>query len=366
LVDNDASGHVSNGQKDDPTLKLKTKAVMYGVAGFALSGAIIFSGLALGLLNTRSSGILAVLLTDPPSVPRGVTAVYITYSDISVHAAGFGDSGWVSIPGQGTIDTLKLVNLSQTITSGAIPSLTYNKVAFSISGATVVYMGKNYSATAGSGKLVITIPGGLMVSSSSPAAALIDIQPTVVNLGSRSNPTFTIATGARALQVPSQDVDQSTNVVGHQSSLQGHSWYSSFKEKHSSDLNVSGLSLTPHSFSFSVTNSGSDPITIRMVIVSAGSIGGGENSALASVANGAVFTVQADGSLKLLNGAPGATAVPSFQNTGYSLAGGATQQFTFSGAITNLFGNQGVVSGMNYSVLVVGSGTLSVQTIAAS
>jgi hypothetical protein len=346
-------------------LKLKTKAAAYGLAGLALAGVVILSGSALGLLSTRSFGVLSVLLTDPPSVPEGVTAVYVTYSDVAVHGAGFSDSGWVSVSGQGTIDTLELVNLSQTISSGTIPSSTYNQVRFTISNVMVEFGGKNYSAAISSGALDVPIPGGLNVNSSSPAATIIDIQPTVLNLGEQSNPSFTITTGASALQVPSGDLDQSTHVLGHMASLEGHDWYDSFKAKHSEILSVSALTLSSNSFSFSATNDGSDSIALRTVVIAPGSTREGENNALGSVMNGAVFAVQADGSLRLLSGSPG-EAESSFEDSGYTLAGGATQQFTYSGTIANLLGNHGIMSGTSYFVIISGSETLSVQTVTAS
>ncbi|MDE1853869.1 MAG: DUF4382 domain-containing protein [Thaumarchaeota archaeon] len=346
-------------------MKLGTKAVAYGTAGLVLAGMLIFSGSALGLLNTRSSGVLSVLLTDPPSVPEGVTAVYITYSSIAVHAAGFGDSGWVQVSGQGTIDTLKLVNLSQTISSDTIPSLTYNTVAFTITSATVDFMGKNYSATVSSGRLEVPIVGGLKVNSSATAAALVDIQPVVLNLGDESNPSFTLAAGARALQVPSDDVNDSLRTVGHTSSLDGHDWFESFRANHSDNTTSSGLTLTPNSLSLTVANSGEDPISIRMVVVTIDHPGSEEGSAFGSIPTSAVFAVQPDGSLMLLAGTPGQVE-SLFGATGYSLAGGATHHFSYSGAITNLVGNQAVTAGTSYYVVVYGSETLSVQTVTAS
>ena len=346
-------------------MKVRTKTAVYGLAGVAVAGAIIFSGTALGLLGVQTSGLLSVLLTDPPSVPDGVTAVYITYASVAVHAVGFSDSGWVSVSGQGTIDTMSLVNLSQTISSGAIPALTYNQVRFEISNASVEFMGRNYSASIGSGNVEVPILGGLKVNSSSQAATLIDIQPTVANLGGQSAPSFTIATGAKALQVPSSDVDQSTKVVGHRASLVGHSWYDTFTSMNSANLTVSGLSLSADSLSFSATNGGPNPLVMRAVVIAPSQKGGGEEFALGSVVNGAAFAFQADGSLKLLGGTPG-QAEALLEGSSYSMAAGSTQQFSFSGVITNIFGNKGIVAGASYYVIIMGPGTLSVETVLAT
>ncbi|MDG6902933.1 MAG: DUF4382 domain-containing protein [Nitrososphaerota archaeon] len=346
-------------------MKIETKTAAYGLAGLAVAGAVIFSGSALGLLNVQASGLLSVLLTDPPTVPTGVTAIYITYTDVAVHAAGFGDSGWVSVAGHGTIETMSLINLSQTISSGAIPALDYNQVRFTISNASVGYMGKNYTAAVGSGMIEVPIVGGLKVNSSSPAATLVDIQPTVANLGGQARPSFTIAAGARALQVPSAQVDQSTKTMGHRESLEGHSWYNSFKSTGSTNLTMSGLTLSANSFSFFATNSGTDPLVVRTIVIAPSQKGQGEESALGSVVNGAAFAVQPDGSLTLLTGNPG-QAEALLDGSGYSIAPGSAQQFSYSGAIANIFGNRGITAGTSYYVIVMGQGTLGVETVQAS
>lgn len=346
-------------------MRIRTKAVAYGLAGLAVAGAVIFSGTALGLLGAQGPGFLSVLLTDPPSVPVGVTAIYITYSAVAVHASGFGDSGWVSVSGEGTIDTTTLVNLSQTISSGSIPTLDYNQVRFTISNVSVEFMGKNYSASVSPDVIEVPITGGLKVNASSPAATLIDIQPTVANLGDQFQPSFTMATGAKALQMPSSDVDSSTNEVGHQASLVGHDWYDSFRSKNSINLTVSGLALSRSSLAFSATNGGTDPLTVSTVVIAPSLNGGDEGAALGSVSNGAAFSVQSDGSLILLGRTSG-QAMASLGGSGYSMAPGSTYEFGFSGAITNVFGNRGITAGTSYYVIVMGLGTLNVETVVAS
>ncbi len=345
-------------------MKLRTKAAAYGVAGLVLAGAVLFSGSTLGLLNT-GSGVLSVLLTDPPTVPTGVSAIYVTYSSIAVHAVGFNESGWISFSGQGTIDTMKLVNFSQTISSGTVPSFTYNLVKFNISNVAVEYMGANYSAKIASGTLVVPIVGGVKVSSSNPAAALIDIQPTILNLGNQSSPSFTIAAGARALQVPSDEVSDSMKVVGNNYSLQGHGWFQAFRQSHSDNLTVSGLALTPNSFAFSVENPGSESATLRMVILTPATQGEGAGMAMGSMSNSIFFAVQPDGSLKLVNGTPDQVE-STLGSNGYSLAAGALHTFTFSGTITSLFEKHAVSSGASYNVVLMSSEALSVKTVVAT
>lgn len=351
---------------DTGDLRIKTKAAAYGLSGLAVAGIIIVSGSAAGLLAPSSSGILSILFTDPPSVPGGVSAVYITYENLAVHAAGFGNSsGWVQAKGEGTFNAMKLVNLSETTSSDSIPALTYNLIRFNISSVEVEYLGSNYSAAVSSGKLTVPILGGLEVNSSSPAAALVDIQPTVLNLGDASGPKFTLAAGAKALQVPSGDVNASLKQVGHIFSLQGHGWFEKFHAAHADHFDVSGLVLSADSLTFSATNNGSDPLTIRMVLITPGSVGNGEGNVLSAVAQGYAFSVSSDGSLRLLNGPPG--MVTSFlAESGYTLIPGTTHQFSYSGTISAFAEGRGITAGTAYYIVIVSSEAVSIQSVVAS
>ncbi len=346
-------------------MKVRTRTAVYGLAGLALAGLVVFSGSMAGVLNLSSSGVLSILLTDPPSVPDGVSAVYITYSDVAVHAVGLGDSGWVNLPGQGTVNTLGLVNLSQTISSGAIPSLEYNLVRFNISGASVEFNGKNYTANIDSGRMTIPITGGLTVGASSSAAALVDITPTVVNLGNDTDPNFAIAAGARALPVPAGEVQDQFRDLGHRTSLTNHTWYQNFQASHNDTLVVSGLTLGNDSFVFTASNQGGGPITLRLVVLAPASSGEKPTSALGSIPNSVVFAVNPDGTLQLLNGPPG-QVLPGVTSSGFQLGSKDTQRFTFSGAITTLLSREGVASGATYYVVVFGSQASSIQSVVAA
>src|SRR5579872_277586 len=100
----------------------KNKALVSGAIAAVIAIALI-SGLVLtpGLLpksttlsstttsggstQRSGSGTLAVLMTDPPTVPDGTTAVYINYSDVQVHVSQDGNnSGWTDLQSSGTIN----------------------------------------------------------------------------------------------------------------------------------------------------------------------------------------------------------------------------------------------------------------------
>ena len=124
-----------------------TSAVVAAVAAIALISATILSPgmLALGSTSTAQSGpsgTLAVLLTDPPTVPNGVTAVYATYSDVQVHVNGAGNlSGWYDLHSSGQINLMSVINIGQTIASTSVPTGNYDALRFNVTAAMVTYQG---------------------------------------------------------------------------------------------------------------------------------------------------------------------------------------------------------------------------------
>jgi hypothetical protein len=348
----------------------QTKAAAYGVAGLALASLVVFSGMALGLISTSSTEVVSILLTDPPSVPQGVSAVYLTYSDVALHAEGPG-AGWVSTGGQGTIETLGLVNLSQTISSANVPALTYNLVAFNITSALVDFQGKNYTATVNGGRLTVPIVGGLTVTPTHSAAAVVDIQITVLNTGTSTAPEFVVASGARAVQVPSDEVTGPMEHVGFRYGLTNHSWFQSFNDNRSGGLTVTVVKLTPSSLSVTMNNPGPDTVSIRMILLVPVTKIGEVNDPFGSLTNSSVFSVNQNGSVTLFTLSSGHGEVEgefhmALGGPGYQLAAGSSFTFSFSGTITTTTQTAGVVSGTAYYVVLVGSGVISTQQATAT
>jgi Domain of unknown function (DUF4382) len=344
-------------------MKIKTKAAVYGLAGLALAGAVVFSGMALGIITPSSTGIVSILLTDPPVVPEGVTAVYITYSSVALHVAGLGDRGWVSTGGEGSVETMGLVNLSQTISSGRVPALVYNLVAFNISSADVEYLGVNYSATVNGGRLIAPIVGGLKINTSNPAAAVVDIQPTVLNLGDQGSPNFVISTAARGVQVPQAEVTENMRSLGNRFSLVGHGWFHQLAANGTDAFSVSGMTLAADSFSFSATNGGADPVIVRMVIITRAAPGLNANGILGSLSTSFVLIVESDGSIQPLGSVSANQARSALNGSGYVLGQGSSHTFSYSGTLATMRTRTGVSSGGVYEVLITGSDALVTVTV---
>jgi uncharacterized protein DUF4382 len=362
-------------------VKIIQRVGVYGFAGLALAVGVILFGTAFGVIRTASPGLnpgspaaLSIALTDPPSVPNGVTKVYITYSDIGVHVSGLGDSGWLDAGASGTIETLGLVNVSQTISFGSFPSGTYDLLRFNISSAAVDFEGTNYSATVRSGELSVPIIGGLELNSSTSAAALIDIQPVVLNLGNGSRSTFALAAGATALQIPSAEVTPAVAHLGYKFSLSQRSWFNSFTERNQGVVTVNEAVLTLDSFSLTLTNPTSFSTSVRMIILTPESQGVHPSSYAGSF----LFAVEPDRTLvqivcsgsTCIGEAMSTLAQSAFSGQGYELSAGSSVTFSYSGTINSLFmqpgGGEGISAGSNYTMTIIGDHTLSVSIVTAS
>ncbi len=354
----------------------RKRALTYGIGALALAVGLIISGNASGFiqvsnsrLNPGSPSVLSIMLTDPPVVPGGVTAVYITYSDLEVHLIGPGGSGWVDAGATGTIETLALVNLTQTISTSSVPSGTYNLILFNVSAAKVEFEGTNYSATVNSGRLLVPIVGGLELNSSKPGGVVIDIQPTVLRIGNQSDPSFVITTGAKALQIPWGEVTNAMHHLGFRVALGEHPWFRYFIMNHPGQMTVTGATLSASSFSFTLTDSTSVPATVRFVVLSPPSAGGRDGRPV-SLVNSIVFLFGADDSIRSLNvnhtkGYTMADIRSALATSGYLLGAGASANFSYAGRISTLLSRSGVVSGSQYQLTVIGNHTLAVATVTA-
>ena len=357
-------------------MNVKTRAAAYGIAGLVLSGIAIFAGSLSGTFTAprggfdpATPGFLSIMLTDPPSVPQGVTGVFVTYSNLGLHAVGLGEAGWVWTGDTGTVETLGLVNVSQTISAGNVPSGSYNAIDFVISSVQIEYGGLNYSAAVTSGRLIVPLHDALQVNSSAPSAALIDLSPVVLNVGTQTSPNFVVTTAAQALQLPRAEFVQDMRHMGFRFALQAKGWYHAFIALHPNNLSANSVTLSANSFSLSITSPASDVSTVRVIILSPGAMN--PRGHLSALASSIVFAVQPNGTLKLVSFGSVTMGILSqirseMQTTGFSLPAGASTVFNYSGTITTLLSGEGVASGQSYYVTVVGPSTFSVNSVTAS
>ena len=207
--------------------------------------------------GTGGSGTLAVMMTDPPTVPDGVTNVYINYSDVEVHFSNAANqTGWTDLNSNGSIDLMSVVNESQTIASTNITSGRFNGLRFNVTSAVVTFNGENYTADLvyQEHTLYVWIPGGIVVTNGQTSGAMIDLSPTVLLLGNTTDPTFAFIPAATGYTLPANSIPNHP-YVGYRSGWGNGNggqppiwWMTRFQ--------LSSASLTPNSLSVTVDNTG--------------------------------------------------------------------------------------------------------------
>ena len=362
------------------------------------------------------TGTVDVLLTDPPTLPVGVTAVYVTYSNVAVHVSGAGNqTGWTNSNTKGTLNLVKLVNISTTIASVKVTSGVYNALRFNISSASVTYNGKNYTAFVPRALLSVPIPGGIQVNASKSSAAIIDMYPTVVNIGSNSTPEFIINTAASGYLVPPQSVTGDMDHNGNKIDLVTAVWWHLINERYTANVTITGATLKAGSFSVTVKNTGSTPLNLSAIFIAplgdecptaavsttttshTSSTQRDHNNGKVSLPtclvgsanylvlnNGTIVPIDASLHVVMPMGAAlhmspkeiDASIAQSwglFGQTGYQLAAGKSVTLTYTGSITFGLGIHfmnmvlpGVISGDQYEITVVGQQALAATIVVAS
>ncbi len=381
-------------------MSTKKNIMLYGAAALVVAASIlavaIFSGVSLlpnanttnnTTTSSRAPGTLSVLLTDPPHVPLGVTKVYIAYSNLAVHVSEAGNqSGWTLLKSGGSIELLSTVDVSQTISSVKIAAGEYNLLRFNISSAQVTYNGKNYTAFVPRSALIVPIVGGIEVNASKPSATIINIQPTVYNIGSASNPEFMIRHWAKAFPVPSSQVTEEEEHEGHRLSLIGKAWWTDVQERYTSNALITSATLTPTSLSLTVKDTGNQSTKLRLVVVAplATPLIGAEHDRPPAVLFGsAIFIVLPNATLLPIQkyiltahqqGVGAEDVVTALASGGYNLTAGASATLGYKGTITLGFnlhivqplqGGQSIVPGQQYLVSVLGDEALASQVVVA-
>jgi hypothetical protein len=360
-----------------------------------------------GQTQANGQGTLSVLLTDPPTVPANVTAIYVTYSNVAVHVSDAGNqTGWTNANATGTIDLMQMVNVSSTIATVNVSTGVYNALRFNVSSAQVTYNGENYTAFVTRAELTVIIPGGIQVNSTTTAGAIIDMHPTVLNIGSRSNPEFIVDTAASVFGLPPGTITKAIEHIGTVIRIDDQAWWQHINQKYTANIQITGATLTNSSISVTVNNTGTQPATLGTITVSpvgsecttASTTSHSQRAAPLCFTGSAVFLVQNDSSLKAVSsfvlpaiflqvisghGQHGGrqsntttTSTVSSQanaypgSTGYTLAPGQSVTLTYSGTISFGFAfagrtSPGVLSGDQYQVIAVGQESLAETVVVA-
>jgi hypothetical protein len=221
------------------------------------------------------------------------------------------------------------------------------------------------------------------VNDSKPSAAIIEISPLVMNIGSQSNLEFVVRSTAVAWPVPSGQVTGEMQHEGFRFPLHGMKWWERFAQNATANLQVINASLSSNYFSVSVKG-GAQNTTIRLAIVSplAQAMGGNHWGRIPMGLFGtAVFAVQANGSLvpirqfvRINLPAGGDQALHDIKvgllEGGYNLTAGSSATFTYTGPLglgyeTPRMMQTVIVPGQQYVVTVIGTDAVASQVVVA-
>src|SRR5579864_6591575 len=325
--------------------KVILSGVLIVVIAIALVGALVFnkSTQSTSVVSSTSqpsngqSGTLAILMTDPPTIPRGVAAVYINYSDVQVHVNNAGNqTGWTDMQSSGDINLLGVVNSTQTIAAANISRGIFNALRFNITNALVTFQGQNYTADLvyQEHTLFVSIPGGIRISNGQSSGAVIDMTPTVLFLGNTTNPTFAFMPDAKGYTLAANSI----SVHPHKGDRDDYQGKISDQIQDMTHFRITALSLTPSSITITVQNTGSATVNFRLLaLTSTTSVGGGwvPTSSFGSVSkNSEFFVVVPNGSLVHVTAGTKNGMIQTLALAGYTLAPNVSATFTSNGQIT--------------------------------
>jgi hypothetical protein len=329
--------------------------------------------------STGPVGALAVLMTDPPTVPAGVTSVYITYADLEVHVSNAGNStGWHVLNVQGEIDLMSVINSTQTIANANITSGNFNALAFNVTSAEVTFQGQNYTADLVYEEHMLYVPivGGINITAGQTSAAVIDVSPTVLLLGNETDPTFAFLPAATAYTIPAQSISTLHLKVGSKDNIKNAPWWVAIQE--ASKYEITGVTLNSTGLSFNVTNTGDAPVVLRIAdLASRTSVSGGKVSfanfaSLLTVSE--VFVLERNSSVIPITTVGNGVVENMIDSAGFLLPVGHSQTFTYSGNITlgvamsslyNRTVTQSITAGQMYVLSITGNGLVAQAPVVA-
>ena len=299
----------------------------------------------------QPSGTLSVLMTDPPTVPANVTHVFITYANLAIHISDASNgSGWLKLNSQGELDLMGLINVTQTIATANVQTGVLNGIAFDVTSATVNYSGNNYSASLVYQKhtLIAWIAGGINITEGQSSDAIVDLTPTVLLLGSPSNPSFVFIPEARAYTIPAHSIPTAAGRVGDREDIHDQPWWKNIESN--THFEITSVKLTTNLLSITVNNTGTSSVVLQLAsLTSIVLFTGGEiANTLPSIAPMLeLFAVEPNATLVAVNVIGGGELSQTLAAGGYLLSPHASVTFTYSGKIAIGLLDQATNSGSN-------------------
>ncbi len=248
---------------------MKNSVLIIGAAIVVILIALLFA-FGHGAASTSQTGgtnQLAVQLTDPPQVPNGTQSLVITYSSIEAHVESGASAGWIYSNGNGSINLLSLINLSQTIGTINVPNNTQvNTLRFNITSAKITINGTTYNVTVPSSQISANIEGSNVTNRST--GLLLSLSPTIVTILTANSTVFVMVPSVRAVVLPN-GTNQTSVHVGYKASLGAGARDRLDSIRPNLTINNGSLSVSGNNVTFSVTvnNNGNSNATIKHILI---------------------------------------------------------------------------------------------------
>jgi Domain of unknown function (DUF4382) len=256
-------------------MSLRKQTLQYTAAAITIAALVILSSVFYLNPSTGQQGSgsakLIIQLTDPPEVPKGTSSLNLTYSSISLLAGEPTTTTGVqvttksvSVGGSGTVDLLKLQNISKTIASASLPAGSYvYSLSFTVTGIMIDVSGTKSPVTLATGGSTLTVTLSRPAAIEGTYIALLQLNPVVVSTPSG----YQLIPSAVALIRGESHGDKGHEDVGSEQQL---------SQQDNDDLNHAhgNLAATLKALSASgdtttvtveVTNSGSDPVDLKAI-----------------------------------------------------------------------------------------------------
>jgi hypothetical protein len=314
----------------------KRKLIPFVLMGIILGGGII-GGITvlqdLGVLpGNLLKGTLVVLVHDPPNFPSGVSAVYLSYSELSIRSSS-NPHHWIALNQSGTLDLVSIVNFTRTVASVKLPFGTFDELGMNVSSAIITYHGKNYTSLVEQGNFVAQIPSGLRIDQEHlNAGTLFDISPTVIVHGGSTSPSFVLVPAASVFLVP-DELLQLFAQVGSEENSTTESWLANDEMLYNQSLlSITVETMTNSSLTISVANSGNSSSMIESFFITLNDTFSGTDG-LSTDNSSLVFGVLSNGTLVPLLPDQAVSDLEAQYDVGYNLTSGAVANFTYFGPI---------------------------------
>lgn len=174
-------------------MSVRKQALKYTAAALAVAAIIIVSS-TVYLGSQVNSGFgsgapskLVIQLTDPPVVPRGTSSLNLTYSSVALlvgepATGGMQTTKTVVVGTSGTLNLMKLQNISQTIALTSLPNGTaVYSFAFTVSSISVDINGTKSPVTLATGGDTLTVTLAKPSTIEGTDIALLQLNPVVVS-----------------------------------------------------------------------------------------------------------------------------------------------------------------------------------------